>query len=80
MTTNTTKFAAAVAAAADLDELLDALNSVEPEQTDERLMTSLPTFGGDEPAETLGVWSWDATHMIVGLCIGEFEIVEREDI
>lgn len=27
---------------------------------------SLPTFGGDAPADTAGIWSWDATHLLVG--------------
>lgn len=27
--------------------------------------TSLPTFGGPEPASTLGVWSWDADRLLV---------------
>lgn len=28
--------------------------------------TSLPTFGGDAPADTMGIWSWDATYQLVG--------------
>lgn len=39
--------------------------------------TSLPTFGGNEPENTQGVWSWDETHMIVGTCPSDMEIVSR---
>lgn len=28
--------------------------------------TSLPTFGGEEPANTRGIWSWDETRLLVG--------------
>lgn len=31
-------------------------------------MTSLPTFGGPEPADTQGVWSWDEERLLVGSC------------
>ncbi len=30
--------------------------------------TSLPTFGGPEPADTQGVWSWDEERLLVGTC------------
>ena len=40
-------------------------------------MTSLPTFGGTEPADTTGIWSWDETRMIVGDGSADLEIVER---
>lgn len=29
-------------------------------------MTALPTYGGDEPDDTTGVWSWDDDSLIVG--------------
>mgnify|MGYP001558570730 CR=1 FL=1 len=29
--------------------------------------TSLPTFGGADPGNTVGIWSWDATRLLVGL-------------
>ena len=29
-------------------------------------VTSLPTFGGEEPRDTMGIWSWDETHLLVG--------------
>ncbi|MBN8465064.1 hypothetical protein JYJ95_00965 [Corallococcus exiguus] len=28
--------------------------------------SELPTFGGEAPRETEGVWSWDATRLLVG--------------
>ena len=53
------------AAAADLDaqHLYDA--------------TDLPTFGGAEPASTSEVWSWDATHLLVGTGPAAAMIVAR---
>jgi len=38
--------------------------------------SSLPTFGGREPNDTAEVWSWDATHLLVG-DQQELEIVPR---
>jgi hypothetical protein len=40
-------------------------------------LTSLPTFGGDEPADTSEVWSWDETSELVGSCIGDMKILPR---
>lgn len=40
-------------------------------------MTGLPTFGGEAPANTSGVWSWSASRMLVGACISEMQIVAR---
>jgi len=31
-------------------------------------LDDLPTFGGDAPSDVDGVWSWDATHLLV--CVG----------
>ena len=39
--------------------------------------TSLPTFGGEEPQDTAGVWSWDATRLLVGTCADDLKIVAR---
>ena len=38
---------------------------------------SLPVFGGGEPHDTRGVWSWDETRLIVGTCGQDLQIVER---
>lgn len=39
--------------------------------------SGLPTFGGVDIEDTSGVWSWDATHQIVGTCPADIEIVAR---
>ena len=41
-------------------------------------MTSLPVFGGPNPDDTECVWSWDATHLLVGEC-RPFRIIPRTD-
>jgi hypothetical protein len=63
-----------VNACTTLDELLVVLQKM----TDSREvdMTSLPTFGGREPSDTAGVWSWDETRLIVGTG-SDYEIVDR---
>ena len=48
-----------------------------PMQGGELDMTSLPTFGGTEIANTEGIWSWDETRMLVGDG-SNFEIIERK--
>lgn len=39
--------------------------------------TDLPTFGGAAPAATAGVWSWDATRLLVGTCAADLALVPR---
>lgn len=39
--------------------------------------TSLPTFGGTEPRDTVGVWSWDADNLLVGTCASDLRIEPR---
>jgi len=41
-------------------------------------MSRLPTFGGDTPLCTEGVWSWDPTRKLVQSASGDFVIVSRE--
>lgn len=71
-----------------LDELLEFLASG-PTLSDARSRgvpvdcgeidyTSLPTFGGDEPSDTQGVWSWDETRLLVGYG-SDLEIVGRKE-
>lgn len=73
-----------------LDDLADALRNSPPgdsaDYANERGLpvahgeidwTSLPTFGGDEPRDTAGVWSWDATRLLVGTCAADLQIVPR---
>lgn len=38
---------------------------------------SLPTFGGDEPDDKRGVWSWDQESLLVGPSIDALEIIMR---
>ena len=64
-----------VNACATLDELLDVLKSMQDSR--EVDMTSLPTFGGVEPKDTSGIWSWDATRLIIGTG-SDYEIVDRD--
>lgn len=39
----------------------------------------LPTFGGEAPADTHLVWSWDAESLLVGEAPRDWKIVSRED-
>lgn len=54
----------AVANAQTIQQLCDALNSFEPDFFGQRLedvvdLCGLPTFGGEAPADTSGIWSWN---------------------
>lgn len=60
----------------NLENLLSMLQNGE---IDERQMTELPTFGGEEPDSTIGVWSWDEHRMLVGTCVEDYEIVSRDE-
>lgn len=76
-------YADQIANAQSLEQLRDLLNAATAEQNAEidarpHLMTSLPTFGGIEPSDTVGVWSWDAGRLLVGEN-APFEIVDRAD-
>ena len=43
-------------------------------------MTSLPTFGGEEPSNTTGIWSWDATHyLMTGDANLPFALIPRDE-
>lgn len=54
----------------DLDALYDAIKA-----GDAPLTTDLPVFADWNNPE--GVWSWDETHMIVGTCADDVELVAR---
>lgn len=41
--------------------------------------TSLPTFGGTEPADTREVWSWDADRLLVGTGRDDLAIISRAE-
>ena len=59
--------------AVDLDDLADALDRLAAADPAVRTAVdaeidwaNLPVFGGEEPADTAGVWSWDETRLLVG--------------
>jgi len=57
-----------IVTAVDLDSLKAALNDIEANASEDVRAdidySDLPTFGGEAPADTTGVWSWDETHML----------------
>ena len=55
----------------ELDKLFEALKCGDVDLTD-----SLPFFG-PHPKDTMEVWSWDETRMIVGSCVYDLRIVAR---
>ena len=62
--------------ATDLDTLLALMKE---HGTDDRIdWCSLPTFGGPQPENTSGVWSWDETRLLVGTCSADIKITGRE--
>ena len=65
----------------NLQSLCEAMRNDAAETLDnDGWRTDLPTFGGVEPVDTNGVWSWDATHLIVGTCNEDLEIIERHTV
>lgn len=72
--------AARIAAARDLDILCEVLNGICEETPEGRqpdygpYLTSrdLPTYGGEEPTDTMGVYSWDAMGLLVPDAGGPF--------
>ena len=75
----------AVTEAESLDELLDALQELDEltqdvlDRDEHNNITDLPTFGGTEPSDTDGIWSWDESRLLVGTCIDDMVIEDRED-
>lgn len=63
------------------DEQYNIQLEVEYELDSRRLnIAELPTFGGGDPSNTTGVWSWDEDSLLVGE--GSFEdwrIIDRDD-
>ena len=61
--------------ATTLDELFEMMKRDDPSLGgwDDHL----PTFGGSEPPDTAGVWSWDVDRVIVGSCSAELSIEKR---
>ncbi|MBU1067461.1 hypothetical protein KKE60_06715 [Patescibacteria group bacterium] len=65
----------------NLDELYKAMANNDPQTLDIHGQWSgdLPTFGGDEPRYTEGVWSWDAERLLVGENLDCLRIVTRDE-
>lgn len=83
----TTPFQTRIAACTTLQDLVETLEAIESELNveDERRrledvvdLAALPTFGGAEPRDTSGIWSWDNDDLLVTNSSGWFEIVARE--
>ena len=73
----------AILTARNLSDLVEALRqtrSLSPEDQAAIDWSELPTFGGAEPADTSGVWSWDADSLLVGTCADDLEVVDRSDL
>ena len=41
--------------------------------------TDLPTFGGKEPADKIGIWSWDSSNLLIGTCQDDLAIISRQE-
>lgn len=78
----TARVASTFEAEADADprNLRDLLESMRTGRTPGDLWDDLPTFGGRDIEHTLAVWSWDATHAIVGTCADDLNIVPRSEV
>lgn len=65
----------------NLETLRNAMIANDPRTCDrfDGWGVDLPAFGGEAPANTLEVWSWDADRLLVGLCADDLRIVSRED-
>ncbi|AMC34743.1 hypothetical protein VN23_09040 [Janthinobacterium sp. B9-8] len=62
-----------------LQELLSFLNNFDGDFQEAGIdTTSLPTFGGDEPESTLGIFSWDEKYLLVPASGNGFKLVARE--
>ena len=58
----------------NLNELMEEMKANEDLKWDD-----LPTFGGEEPEDTTGIWSWDEKNVLVGECAYDLEIITREE-
>lgn len=60
-----------------LDEMLQVLRDAPADELADIDLSRLPCFGGEEPTNTLEVWSWDAERLLVGTCPADFNIIPR---
>lgn len=78
-----THIAEANRAPENLDEMLEVMqaNATWPGAPGygELDWTSLPNFGGPDPDDTDGVWSWDAERLLIGTHSEDMEIVTRTE-
>lgn len=65
-----------VSAATNLEELKEIL---EQNELHDKTWEELPTFGGEMPFNTGGVWSWDESRVLVGTNSEDLEIMDRDD-
>ena len=63
--TGTTQWGELVTASGPIDNTRDLVAALVYAPADYDT-SDLPTFGGEDPECTVDVYSWDATHMIVG--------------
>jgi hypothetical protein len=69
-----------IKAAKNLSGLLEAILAIRQEDQSiefDKIMERLPTFGGEEPAETDGIWSWDRDNLLVSNGAGDLAIIDR---
>lgn len=61
-----------------LDELAQAIEANAEELIDVGAdLSRLPRFGGEEPEDTTGIWSWDEMRLLVGDGPGVLQVVPR---
>lgn len=66
----------------DLDDLYQKMLKDHPSVMDKygnAWSSDLPNFGGEEPGDTDGVWSWDEKRLIIGEFSGDLAIITREE-
>jgi len=64
-----------------LEALFEAMKNNDPRTIgpDGGWSADLPTFGGPEPKDTAGIWSWDLGRLLVGSSLDDLRIVSREE-
>jgi hypothetical protein len=67
MTATYAKLESRLKSAANLRDLCDLMNTVGEawDEMDPNTIATLPVYGGAAPRSTDGVWSWDATSLLV---------------
>ena len=62
-----------------IDNLSDLLEAIKANTYTDVEMSSLPNFGGSEPQDTLGIWSWSAEEILFGEGLNEMQILSRSE-